>query len=304
MLLLGHYGMRLLVVGANGLLGSNVVYAGQQRGWDVCGTYHSTRPEFDIPLTQFDLGDYEAFGALLEEYAPDVVVNCAAMTDVDGCEQDPERAQLLNGDAPGGLATHCEAYDAEFIHISTDYVFDGTARDPYAEETAPNPVQAYGESKLAGERVVRSESETALIARLSFVWGIHRNTGDITGFPAWVRDQLRSGEIVPLFTDQWVTPTRAGQAADTLLDLIVREERGLYHAACTSCVTPYEFGTVIAEEIGADSTLIQEGSMGDVDRAATRPTYSCLDVGNVEEELDRTQPTVREDVKAAWAILD
>ena len=223
MLLLEHYGMRLLIVGANGLLGSNVVYAGRQRGWDVCGTYHSTRPAFDVPLTQFDLGDYEEFGDLLEKYEPDVVVNCAAMTDVDGCERDPERAQLLNGDAPGGLAAHCAAHNVEFVHISTDYVFDGTARDPYAEEATPNPVQAYGKSKLDGERAVRSESEHALIARLSFVWGIHRSTGNLTGFPAWVRDQLRSDEAVPLFTDQWVTPKRAGQAADTLLDLIARE---------------------------------------------------------------------------------
>lgn len=303
MLLLEHLGMRLLVVGANGLLGSNVVYTGQQRGWDVCGTYHSTRPEFDIPLMQFDLGDYTDFGDLLEAYSPDVVVNCAAMTDVDGCEEDPERAQLLNGDAPGGLAAQCEANDVEFVHISTDYVFDGTARDPYVEDATPNPVQAYGESKLAGERAVRSASETALIARLSFVWGIHRSSGDLTGFPAWVRDQLGSGESVPLFTDQWVTPTRAGQAADTLLDLIAREEGGCYHVACTSCVTPYEFGTVIAAEMGADSALLQEGSMGDVDRAATRPTYSCLDVGTVEEVLDRTQPTIREDVETAWKTI-
>lgn len=169
MSLLGYYGMRLLVVGANGLLGSNLVDAGQQRGWDVCGTYHSTRPDFDVQLTQFDLVDYEDFGNLLAEYEPDIVINCAAMTDVDGCEQDPERAQLVNSDAPGGLAAHCEVNDIEFVHISTDYVFDGTARDPYVEATTPNPMQAYGKSKLAGERAVRSESETALIARLSFV---------------------------------------------------------------------------------------------------------------------------------------
>jgi dTDP-4-dehydrorhamnose reductase len=300
MLLLEHYGMRLLVVGANGLLGSNVVDAGQQRGWNVSGTYHSTRPNFDIPLTQFDLGDYAGFDDVLDEYDPDVVVNCAAMTDVDGCEQDAERAQLLNGDAPGGLAAHCETRDVYFVHISTDYVFDGTARDPYVEAATPNPVQAYGESKLAGERAVQSESETALIARLSFVWGIHRSSGGLTGFPAWVRDQLRSGESVPLFTDQWVTPTRAGQAAETLLDLIVMGQRGHYHVACTSCVTPYEFGRVIAEQMGADSALVREGSMGDVDRAATRPTYSCLDIGNVEDVLGRTQPTVREDVSSVW----
>ena len=177
----------------------------------------------NISFVEGDLAEKSVVDELLTVHEPDVVVNCAAMTDVDGCERDPEGAQLLNGDAPGGLAAHCAAHNVEFVHISTDYVFDGTARDPYAEEATPNPVQAYGKSKLDGERAVRSESEHALIARLSFVWGIHRSTGNLTGFPAWVRDQLRSDEAVPLFTDQWVTPKRAGQAADTLLDLIARE---------------------------------------------------------------------------------
>jgi dTDP-4-dehydrorhamnose reductase len=304
MFLLEHSGMRLLVVGANGLLGSNVVYAGQQRGWKICGTYHSTSPAFDVPLTQFDLGDYEDFGDFLEKYDPDVVVNCAAMTDVDSCERDPERAQLLNSDAPGGLAARCAAADVNFVHISTDYVFDGTARDPYTEEATPNPVQAYGESKLSGERAVRSGLDNTLIARISFLWGIHRSTDDLTGFPVWVRDQLHSGDSVPLFTDQWVTPTRAGQAADTLLDLIAREEEGIYHVACASCVTPHEFGMAICDRLDADSGLIRESFMTDADRAATRPTYTCFDVGKVIDALGRAQPTVCEDVAAAWELLN
>ena len=95
--------MRLLVVGANGLLGSNVVRAGQQRGWNVGGTYHSTRPAFNIPLTQFDLREYDTFNGVLSEHDPDVVINCAAMTDVDGCEANPEQAHVLNGDGPRWL---------------------------------------------------------------------------------------------------------------------------------------------------------------------------------------------------------
>jgi dTDP-4-dehydrorhamnose reductase len=295
--------MRLLVVGANGLLGSNVVRAGQQRGWTVRGTYHSTRPAFDVPLTQFDLREHGSFDDVLVEHDPDVVVNCAAMTDVDGCETNPERARLLNGDAPGRLAAHCDANGVEFVHVSTDYVFDGTEREPYGESAAPNPVQVYGESKLAGERAVTDESTDALVARLSFVWGIHRSSDELTGFPAWVRGRLESGEDVPLFTDQWVTPTRAGQAAETLLDLIERDATGLFHIACSSCVTPYEFGEVIADHVGSSEELLSEGAMDDVERDATRPTYSCLDVEHVEAELDRPQPTLREAVEAVRDAL-
>ncbi|AEN07837.1 dTDP-4-dehydrorhamnose reductase (plasmid) [halophilic archaeon DL31] len=295
--------MRLLVVGANGLLGSNVVREGQQRGWSIAGTYHSTQPAFEIPLTPLDLGESDTFDDILDRHDPDVVVNCAAMTDVDGCETDPESAHSLNGDAPGTIAAQCAARGIEFVHVSTDYVFDGTERDPYSESADPNPVQVYGESKFAGERAVREEVPDALVARLSFVWGIHRSRGDLTGFPAWVRDRLQAGEDVPLFTDQWVTPTRAGQAAETLLDLIAQDAGGLVHVACSSCVTPYEFGAEIAEHVGADEELLSEGSMADVERDAPRPTYSCLDVGTVESTLDRPQPTLREDIEAVGDVL-
>ncbi|WP_348611579.1 dTDP-4-dehydrorhamnose reductase [Halobaculum rarum] len=295
--------MQLLVVGANGLLGSNVVRAGQQRGWNVSGTYHSKRPAFDILLTQFDLREYDSFDDVLSKHDPDVVVNCAAMTDVDGCETNPKQAQILNGDAPGGLAAHCDSNDVGFVHISTDYVFDGTERDPYGESADTNPVQVYGESKLAGEQAVTEETTDALVIRLSFVWGIHRSSKDLMGFPAWVRSQLQSGQDVPLFTDQWVTPTRAGQAAETLLDLIKQDATGLFHITCSSCATPYEFGEVIADHVGNSEELLSKGSMDDVERDATRPTYSCLDVEKVESELGRPQPTLREDVETAWNAL-
>lgn len=289
--------MRLLVVGANGLLGSNVVHAARQYGWDASGTFHSSRPGFDVPLTQFDLRDYGTFDDVIDYHDPDVVVNCASMTDVDACERNEERAQVLNGSAPGGLARHCEDQGVEFVHVSTDYVFDGAARTPYTESAEPDPVQVYGESKLAGERAVREASETAPILRLSFVWGLHRSSGEFTGFPAWVHGRLQSGENVPLFTDQWVTPTRAGQAAETVFELLDHDATGCYNVACTSCVTPYEFGTVLADCMGADTDLLSEGSMDDAERDATRPRYTCLDVLDVESTLGRTQPTLRADVE-------
>jgi dTDP-4-dehydrorhamnose reductase len=295
--------MRVLVVGANGLLGSNVVRASHQRGWIVCGTYHSTRPTFDIPLTQFDLRNHTSFDDILTDYDLDVVINCAAMTNVDGCERNPEQAQLLNGDAPGELAAQCAATDVPFVHVSTDYVFDGTNREPYTESAATNPRQVYGESKLLGEQAVTDALPDALVARLSFVWGIHRSSGTLSGFPAWVRDRLHSDKAVPLFIDQWVTPTRAGQAADTLLDLIEQNITGRVHIASSSCVTPYTFGAVIADRVGHSENLLSEGSMDDVGRDAPRPIYSCLNVERVESVLGRPQPTIREDVDAIGDVF-
>ncbi|MCT9098193.1 dTDP-4-dehydrorhamnose reductase [Haloarchaeobius sp. HME9146] len=289
--------MDVLVVGANGLLGSNVVDACFQRDWEVSGTYHSTKPDFDAPLTQFDLEATSWFEEILKEHDPDIVVNCAAMTDVDGCEENPEQARTLNGEAPGRLAEQCEELGSRFVHVSTDYVFDGKAREPYTEGAETNPVQVYGQSKLAGEHAVRDVSEDALIARLSFVYGIHRSREQLTGFPAWVTGQIDDGSNIPLFTDQWVTPTRAGQAADTILELVEEGVSGDYHIASTSCVTPYQFGEAITDILGRGDALLTEGSTEDIDRTATRPTYSCLDVGRVETTLGRSQPTLSEDLK-------
>lgn len=292
--------MRLLVVGANGLLGSNVVYAGISRDWTVLGTYHSTNPDFDIPLVQFDLAAADHFPDLIARLGPDVVVNCAAMTDVDACEADPETAHVCNGMAPGDIAAACAEHGVEFVHVSTDYVFDGRTTTPYSETAEPNPIQVYGKSKLAGERTVLDRTDSALVTRLAFVWGIHRSSGELIGFPSWVASELQNGQEVPLFTDQRVTPTRAGQAAETILDLIETPASGRLHIACRSCVTPYEFGSRIADRIDADGSLLTRSSMEDLTRVAPRPADTCLAVDRLEDVLGRAQPSIEADLDAVW----
>jgi dTDP-4-dehydrorhamnose reductase len=263
--------MNVLVLGAGGLLGSNVVVAARDRGHAVAGTYHSTRPAFDVPLARLDVRDRNAFGSLLDEHDPEAVVNCAAMTDVDACEANPEEAFAVNGRAPGRLAAICSDREVAFVHVSTDYVFDGTADDPYDESSMPNPVQVYGESKLEGEYAVR--------------------------------ERLAAGESTPLFTDQHVTPSRAGAAATTILDLLETDRSGTFHVVSRSCVTPHEFGTALCARLGADETLLETGRQADVDRPASRPRYTCLDVGKVETTLGRSQPTLEADLDAVSSLL-
>lgn len=290
--------MRLLVIGANGLLGSNVIVAAKKRNWTVSGTFHSTEPTCDVPVTRFDLQNHERFDDVIDEHDPDVVINCAALTDVDECEEDPESAQVINGEAPGTIASHCEARDIDYIQISTDYVFNGKAEEPYSESANPTPIQTYGKSKLAGEQAVQSEMDDVLLARLSFVWGIHQWKNALTGFPAWVRDKILSDDEVPLFADQHITPTRAGQAAETLLDLIEQNATGLFHVACRSCVSPFEFGKLVAQHIDNNTAQLEIASMSDVKQEADRPKYSCLSVEKVEATLERPQPTLQEDIES------
>ena len=290
--------MHLLVFGTNGLLGSNVVAAAQNRAWTVTGTYHSQRPPFDIALHQLDVTNTDAVQEVISKADPDWIVNCAAMTDVDGCEEMPEQAREVNARAPGDIAAYCMDRSIRFLHVSTDYVFDGRETEMYDENAPVTPIQEYGASKLAGELAVTDVDSDALIARLSFVYGIHRSTDELTGFPAWVRGQLVDGDRTPLFTDQHVTPTRAGQAAETFCGLIEADERETFHIAARSCVTPYEFGAEIGRRLDAEDALLMEGSLSDVDRAAERPMHTCLDVTHVEERLERTQPALKEDLDA------
>lgn len=295
--------MDLLVVGAGGLLGSNVVNVALEREYETVGTYHSTPPNCNIPLEQLDLEDTDLVGELLQAYDPDAVLNCAAMTDVDGCEDAPGKAEAVNSEAPGTLAAECADRDIDLVHVSTDYVFDGQGETPYDEQATPAPLQEYGRSKLGGERRVAAAHDGALITRLSFVWGIHRSSGELTGFPAWVRSRLAESEPTPLFTDQHVSPSRAGATAETILDLLEGSNQGLFNVAARSCVTPYEYGSKLCARLDADETLLEEGRLSDVDRPAARPSYTCLDVAKVENALGRRQPTLAEDLDAVESLV-
>lgn len=290
--------MNVLVLGANGLLGSNVLAAALARGWTAAGTYHTTDPDFETTLVEFDIRETDAFSTVLDRTTPEVVINCAAMTDVDSCEQNAKQAHEINATAPGALAEIAAERDIAFVHVSTDYVFDGTARTPYPESADTNPVQVYGESKWAGERAVVEAHDRALVTRLSFVYGRHRSTGSLVGFPGWVRERLLAEERTPLFTDQHVSPTRAGQAATTLLDLVEASEQGLFNVASSSCVTPYQFGQTIAQRLSTSAETLTAGSLEQVDRPATRPRYTCLDTDRVAQALGREQPSLETDLDA------
>ncbi|KAB1198218.1 MULTISPECIES: NAD(P)-dependent oxidoreductase [Haloferax] len=290
--------MRTLVSGTNGLLGSVVVETLLGQGFDVVGGYHSEPPQFDIPLHEVDITDSERVATLVSDYEVDTVVNCAAFTDVDGCETNSELANEVNGVAPGAIAEVCAERDIDFVHYSTDYVFAGDSDERYVEDGENGPVQEYGASKLTGEESVRNADSDALILRLSFVYGARGDTGELTGFPQWVASTLAAGDEVPLFTDQQFTPSRAGHVAETTRSLLEADATGTFHVTSRSCVTPYEFGEEICNLTGGDDALIESSSMSDLNRKAARPQNSCLDVSKVEEELGRPQPTLADDLVA------
>jgi dTDP-4-dehydrorhamnose reductase len=290
--------MRIFVTGANGLLGSSLVAHAAATDHKTVATFHNDDPGIGDSRVQLDITDRNRTASLIDEYSPDVIVNCAAMTDVDNCESSPDRARAVNAVSPGDIASLAAERDMSFVHISTDYVFDGNAQSPYTVDHDPAPLQVYGQTKLDGERAVFDAHPNPLVPRLSFVYGRHGATGDLTGFPAWVAERLNAGESVPLFVDQHITPSRAGQVAGTIIDCLEANVDGRVHIAAQSCVTPFTFGEQLADQLGYDATLLERGTTEAVERAADRPAYTCLDVSDIEAALHRPQPTLTEDLAA------
>lgn len=288
--------MRVLITGTRGLLGSNIVSVALNHGYQVIGSYHTEKPPFDVPLYKFDLRDDTRFTELLNKTEPDIVINCAARTDVDDCEKDPERAYAINAEAPGILASLCREAQIQFVQISTDYVFDGTNKTPYSEDDEPNPVQVYGASKREGELAALETYEQSIIVRISFVYGRNQATDELAGFPAWIVGKINTSEEIPLFTDKQITPTHAAQAAQTILELTEMETDGIYHATSKSCVTPYNFGLTIAEHTDIEDDVFTSTTLDATHRPATRPKYTCLSAEKIERKLKRPQPTLPQDL--------
>jgi dTDP-4-dehydrorhamnose reductase len=182
---------RIVIVGAGGRLGAALARE-YSKQFDVVGFNHA----------QLDLGAPEQLRETLGALEFDALINTAAQTNVDRCETQVEEAFALNGEAPRVLAEICAGKEARFIHVSTDYVFDGEKREPYTEEDEARPISVYGESKREGERRALEANEHALIARVSWVFGPDR-----TSFIDWALGQAREREEVKAIADKWATPT-------------------------------------------------------------------------------------------------
>jgi dTDP-4-dehydrorhamnose reductase len=208
--------MRVLIVGAGGRLGAALVreYA---KEFDVVGFNHA----------QLDLGEPEQMRAKLGALEFDALINAAAQTNVDRCETHQEEAFALNAEAPQILAEICRQKQARFIHISTDYVFDGEKREPYTEEDAVRPVSVYGQSKREGEQRALAVNEQSLIVRVSWVFGPDRPS-----FVDWAIDQARQRDEVKAIADKWATPTYTLDLATLLKPLLCdRNANGVLHLA-------------------------------------------------------------------------
>jgi dTDP-4-dehydrorhamnose reductase len=264
---------RLVIVGAGGRLGAALVRE-YTREFDVVGFNHA----------QLDLGAPEQMRATLGGLEFDALINTAAQTNVDRCETHQEEAFALNGEAPGVLAEICARKKARFIHISTDYVFDGEKRKPYREDDEARPISVYGESKRAGERRALEADDRALVVRVSWVFGPDRPS-----FVDWAIGQAREREDVKAIADKWATPTYTLDLAIWLKALLADAmPAGILHLANAGECSWQEFAQWALDCCRAEGIPLKAQKIGASSLAemktfiAKRPVYSVLSTEKFE----------------------
>lgn len=253
--------MRILVTGAAGQVGARVAEALGDHV--VLAASRAT----------LDLADREQVEQVVGEFGPDAIVNAAAMTNVDGCERDPEGAFVANALGVRSLAIAARRTGAHVVHVSTDYVFDGAQSRPYDEWDAVHPISEYGRSKLGGELEVERHAPSFAIARTSWVFG--RQGTDLI---SWAFGAFDRGELDGVLADQVSIPTYAPDLAVLLARFAVERREGLFHVTSGSeAVTRHELIVAALRARGVDPSGVAPIDAADLDRPAARPPMSALD---------------------------
>jgi dTDP-4-dehydrorhamnose reductase len=259
--------MKVAVIGANGQLGNDVVAAFRSSGDEVFPLNHS-----DIELITID-----SVHNRLSEIRPEVVVNTAAMHHVENCEREPEKAFAVNGVGTRNLALASRDVGAALIHISTDYVFDGSKRSPYVESDAPNPLNVYGNTKLAGEYFVRSTIEKHFVLRTSAIYGKNpcRAKGGLNFIELMLKLARERGEV-RVVDSEVVTPTSTAELGRQVVAISRSDSYGLYHATAEGSCSWHEFAREIFALTGTKVNL-QVAGPNEFPAKVARPKYSVLE---------------------------
>jgi dTDP-4-dehydrorhamnose reductase len=252
--------MKLLVTGAGGMLGSDVMLAADNAGHAVVGFGH----------TELDVTDAAAVAKKVELEHPDTVIHCAAWTDVDGAEASEDAAMAVNGTGSGNVAAAAASVGAAVVYVSSDYVFDGAKGSPYVETDQPAPLSAYGRTKLAGEEATAAANKRHFIVRSSWLFGI----GGGNFVATMLRLAADHGEVL-VVRDQVGSPTYTWHLAYGIVRLIEGIEFGIHHMAAAGHCSWYEFAREIFEQAKIECKVLS-GTTEMLGRPAPRPAFSAL----------------------------
>ena len=289
-----NFNKRILVTGANGQLGNEMRLLANEY------------PEFEFDFTdidELDLSKADAVMAYCEKLQPAYIINCAAYTAVDKAEDDTDLCWLINKDAVTNLAKAANALHAKILHVSTDYVFDGTNTSPYLESDPVCPVSAYGKSKLDGEITLLEHCPNSVIVRTAWLYSIYGNN--------FVKTMIRLGkerESINVVADQVGTPTYAADLAAALMDIVDCAEGnqflpGIYHYSNNGVCSWYEFTKKIHELAGITTCKVNPIATKDYPTRAARPAYSVLSKQKIKADYGVIVPQWEDSLSACIALL-
>lgn len=264
--------MRVLVTGANGMLGTDLCAMLHAGGHDVIRTDVAARP--DMPAEaweQMDITNAQNVADVILKHQPDAVIHTAAYTDVDGCERDPDKAYLLNAQGTWNVAAICGAHNITLSYVSTDFVFDGAKTTPYTEFDATNPLGHYGASKLAGEKLVAQLCRKHYIVRTQWLFGVHGKC-----FPATMLNLAKTRTELSVVADQIGSPTHTVDLARALIMLLHTPLYGTYHVCNAGQCSWADLARHTFELAGVANIHVKPMPASEYPSPTRRPTYSVM----------------------------
>lgn len=282
---------RILITGANGLLGQKLMHT-FGHDFELHGVGRKTTPNLaGLTYTSCDITKRNAVRQLLKSFKPSYIINAAAYTDVDGCEEDRENCWRVNVRGPEILAEAAKSAGAVLLHVSTDYVFDGESGE-YTEESLPNPLGYYGRAKLAGENAVIGSGVEYAIVRTMILYGTGVKLRP--NFAIWLVEKLSRGEPVRVVDDQYGHPTLIDDVALAIRKIVELNKHGFFHVCGSEYINRFDFALKVAEVFRLDSALITPIKTDQLNQKALRPLNSKFNLDKLTLELGVKMRGVKE----------
>jgi len=278
---------KILVTGSNGLLGQKVIeILTGLKSVDIIATSRNVDKIVDVKGYDFellDLTNHVETGYIIRIHNPDIIINTAAMTQVDKCEEQKAECWKINVEALKNLVKCSNDVKAQLIHLSSDFVFDGTG-GPYTENDIPNPLSYYGLSKWEGEKIIKDRADKWTIVRTILVYGVNRTTR--SNIVLWVKNSLEAGKPIQVVNDQFRAPTLVDDLANACIEMGVREKTGIFHISGPEMMSIVDIAYKVAGYYKLDTSLITPISSAELNEIAQRPRSTGFVLDKAKKELN------------------
>ncbi|MBX3106647.1 MAG: SDR family oxidoreductase [Bacteroidia bacterium] len=280
--------MRILLTGSNGLLGQKIIYAlRNKKEVELIATSkgeNRTAAKDGYTYIPMDITNHDEVSAVIIRHQPDCIIHTAAMTNVDACEMHREECYRMNVDAVKNLVSLCKQQQIHLVHLSTDFVFDGTA-GPYREEDKPNPLSYYAWSKLESEKIVLQSGIEAAILRTIIIYGVVDDK-QRSNVIVWTVNSLRQKKTMNVISDQFRSPTLAEDLADACMQAALKKATGIYHVSGAETFSILEIVNRTADFFGLDKQYIHPVTTAELNQPAKRPLVTGFVIDKAIRDLD------------------